>query len=97
MKNKRTKTGQKKHDTGVTKSAQWYKSRGYKVEVDLPGEKKPKNIDGFIPDLIAKKGHKEIVIEVETKQTANTDTDQQAAFKKYAARSSNRTFKKKVI
>jgi hypothetical protein len=97
MKNKRTKIGQKKHDTGVANSAQWYKSRGYKVEADLPGEKKPKNINGFIPDLIAKKGGKEIIVEVETKQTANADTEQQDAFKKYAARGSKRTYKRKIV
>jgi hypothetical protein len=36
---------------------------------------KPKKIVGFIPDLIAKKGKKEIVLEVETKNTDESDTD----------------------
>ena len=97
MANNRTKQGQKKHDTGVANSANWYKARGYKVEADLPGEKKPKNIGGFVPDLIAKKNSKEIIVEVETKKTAKTDTEQQAAFKKYANNSSQRTFKKKIV
>ncbi len=38
----------------------------------------------FIPYLIAKKGKKEIILEVETKNTDKSDADQQKAFKKYS-------------
>lgn len=38
----------------------------------------------FIPYLIAKKGKKEIILEVETKKTDKSDVDQQKAFKKYS-------------
>jgi hypothetical protein len=51
----------------------------------------------FIPDLIAKKGKKEIILEVETKNTNKSDTDQQKAFKKYSERKEGRTFRKKII
>jgi hypothetical protein len=33
---KRTKIGQKKHDTAVLNSAEWYENRGYNVKADLP-------------------------------------------------------------
>jgi len=40
--NKRTKTGQKKHDESVLKSAEWYKKHGFITKADLPGWNKPK-------------------------------------------------------
>ncbi|MBU4561875.1 hypothetical protein KKB17_00505 [bacterium] len=55
--NKRTKTGQKKHDESVLRSAGWYKKHGFRTNADLPGWNKPKKIGGFIPDLIAKKAN----------------------------------------
>lgn len=78
--NKRTKTRQKKHDESVLRSADWYKKHGFTTKADLPGWNKPKKIGGFIPDLIAKKDKKEIILEVETKNTDKSDTDQQKAY-----------------
>ena len=95
--NKRTKIGQKKHDEGVLRSAEWYKKHGFTTKADLPGWNKPKKIGGFIPDLIAKKGKKEIILEVETKNTDESDADQQKAFKKYSKREEERTFRKKIL
>jgi len=95
--NKRTKTGQKKHDESVLRSADWYKKHGFTIKADLPGWDKPKKIGGFIPDLIVKKGKKEIVLEVETKDTNTSDADQQKAFKKYSEKEEGRTFRKKII
>ncbi len=94
---KRTKAGQKKHDESVKRSADAYKQRGYDVRADIPGEKKPKNIGGYIPDIIAKKGKKETVVEIETRKTATTDKKQQQAFKNYADKKSGRKFTKKII
>lgn len=94
--NKRTKTGQKKHDSAVLKTAQWYENNGYKVKADLPDYAKPKKIGGFIPDLIVKKAKVEKVIEIETKQSDKIDQEQQTAFKQYAKKN-NIEFKKKVI
>ena len=34
--NKRTKTGQRKHDESVSRSAEWYKKHGFKIKADLP-------------------------------------------------------------
>ncbi len=94
---KRTKKGQIKHDEGVFKSATWYKNRGFKTFADLPGWEKPKSIGGFIPDLIARKGKREIVVEIETKNTANIDMEQQEAFENYTKKSNNKTFRKKTV
>lgn len=94
---KRTKTGQNKHDNAVSRSAKWYENQGFKVKADLPGWEKPKNIGGFIPDLIAKKGKKEIIKEIETKDTNEKDKKQHEAFKGYANRKKGREFKKKIV
>lgn len=94
--NKQTKTGQRKHDASVLRSAEWYKNNGYKVKADLPNYAKPKKIGGFIPDLIAKKGKKEIIGEIETKKSNEADKEQQDAFKKYAEKT-GAEFKKKII
>lgn len=94
---KRIKTGQKKHDESVRRSADWYKSQGFKVKADLPGEEKPKKIGGFVPDIIANKGKREIIIEVETKKTANADKEQQQAFRNYANKRKERGFRKKIV
>ncbi|PIZ44545.1 hypothetical protein COY31_02410 [Candidatus Wolfebacteria bacterium CG_4_10_14_0_2_um_filter_39_18] len=94
---KRTKIGQKKHDNTVLKSAEWYENQGFKVKADLPGWEKPKKIGGFIPDLIAKKGKKEIIKEIETKDTNNKDVEQHEAFKEYTEKKRTREFKKKIV
>jgi len=94
---RRTKTGQREHDNAVLRSAEWYKGQGYKVKADLPGWEKPKKIGGFIPDWIAKKGKKEIIGEVETEGSNETDEEQQEAFKEYAKRKKERGFKKKIV
>jgi len=94
---KRVKAGQKKHDEAVLRSVKWYEGRGYKINADLPDYNKPKNIGGYVPDLIAKKDKKEIILEVETKNTNELDKEQQEAFKEYSERGKGRIFKKKLI
>lgn len=94
---KRSKIGQKRHDEAVLGSVKWYEGQGYKVKADLPNYPKPKKIGGFIPDWIAKKGKKETIGEVETKDTAKLDEEQHKAFRAYAKRKRSRKFKKKVI
>lgn len=94
---KRTKTGQAKHDNGVLKSIKYYESQSYKVKADLPNYEKPKSINGCIPDAIIKKGKKEIILEVETKKTLNSDEKQRNKFQNYASRSKNRKFRTKVV
>lgn len=95
--NQRSKRGQKKHDDSVRRSVDWHKRHGFSVKADLPGEAKPKTIGGFRPDIIAKKGKKEKVIEVETKATMSRDKKQHQAFRDYANKDKNRTFRKKIV
>jgi hypothetical protein len=94
---KRTKRGQERHDRGVLRRANWYEARGYTVTADLPGWPKPKHIGGFIPDVLAKRGGEEVVLEVETKDSDRKDRDQHQAFKKYAAISGARRFRKVIV
>jgi hypothetical protein len=43
--NKKTKTGQKKHDESVLRSAEWCKKHGFTTNAGLPGWNKPKKIE----------------------------------------------------
>ncbi|MDP2736475.1 MAG: hypothetical protein Q8O59_01665 [bacterium] len=70
---KRTKTGQAKHDKKVLQRLNLYKEKHFSVKADLPGRAKPPKIGGRIPDIIAKKGKKLIVEEIETPSTKTTD------------------------
>jgi len=94
---KRTKTGQARHDKAVLRSADWYEREGYKVKADLPRWDRPKTIGGYRPDLIAKKGRREIVKEIETKNSNKSDVGQHEAFKKYAEGKKGREFRKRII
>lgn len=94
---KRTKAGQKRHDEAVLRSVKWYENEGFNVDADLPKYEKPKEIGGYIPDWLAKKGKKEIIGEVETKGTNEKDEKQQEAFEEYAERKPGREFKKRII
>lgn len=94
---KRTKTGQKKHDSNVLKWAKQKEKEGFKVTADLPGWKKPPKIEGGVPDGYAKKGKEKKMFEVETHDTLETDKKQRAKFRKWAKQSKNRTFYTKVV
>jgi hypothetical protein len=89
---KRSKRQQNKHDNAVKKSAEYYEKQNYSVDADIKGYNKPKTINGRRPDLIAKKGKKEIIVEVETSDSINKDIKQRQEFKDYANKSKNRRF-----
>ena len=97
MKPKRTKAGQKRHDEAVRRSVAQYKKLGYVVQADIPGEKQPHKIGKHIPDIIAKKGQKERVVEFETKETAKKDEKQHEAFRRYTDNKKGREFKINII
>jgi peroxiredoxin len=80
----RTKDRQEVHDKKVAETARGLKKRGYNVQADLPGHKKPTRIGSHIPDVIAKKGDKVIVREVETPSTVSQDKAQHKAFENWA-------------
>ena len=95
---KRSKKSQSKHDETVARVAGGYKSHGWKVEADLPGSSKPKTIRGHRPDVIARKGKQERVIEVETPKSINSAhaKSQREAFRKWSSENPNRTARTKV-
>ena len=62
----RTKKGQEIHDRKVAELAKGLQKRGYRVEADLPGHSRPPSLGGTRPDVVAKKGSKVLVREVET-------------------------------
>ena len=68
-----------KHDKTVRRSAGGYKGKGYSVSADVQGYRKPKLIGGRRPDLIARKGSREVVVEVETPSSHKRDSSQQEA------------------
>jgi len=80
----RSKDRQEVHDKKVAEIAKNLEKKGYDVQADLPGHKKPKRIGKHIPDVIATKGDKVLVREIETPATVSKDKDQHKAFKNWA-------------
>ncbi len=80
------------HNDRVKKEVQKLKKTGWKVKAHLPKQERPEPIgkNGFIPDIHAKKGTKEKIIEVDTPRSVNKK--QLEAFKKSAAHIRNRNF-----
>lgn len=95
---RRKPTSQSEHDRMVKKLARDYKARGYDVEADLAGYETPPPVGGYRPDIRAKKGSHETIVEVETPETVNTAHAgaQESAFIRAARRSPTRHFVKKV-
>lgn len=92
----RTPKQQTKHDQTVKKTAQYYKSQKYKVKADIKGFNKPKPINGRRPDVVAKKGGKTKIIEIETRESLEKDRSQQKTFQNYADKHKNVRFRTKV-
>lgn len=82
-----------KHDRKVRKVAAGYWGRGYEVKADLPDYSRPRSIRGKIPDVVAKKGKKTIIVEVETPQSFNKDKNQRGIFRDYANSKSRTRFR----
>lgn len=93
---KRTKTGQIKHDRTVLDAVKYYQNKGYKVQADLPGYKKPNSINGRVPDVDAKKTGDRVILEVETKDSIKKDISQLRTFQNYADRHNNIRFREKI-
>lgn len=73
-----------KHDKKVKNIARGYKGRGYKVSASLPDYRKPRKIRGRVPDVIAKKRRKTIIVEVETSKSFAKDRKQRKLLRDYA-------------
>jgi len=89
----RTPEKQTKHDKKVEEQANYYVRKEYKVWADLKGWGMPAKRNGFRPDVVAKSNVKEIIVEVETEDSINSDKDQISAFREYAKSRPNVEFK----
>lgn len=79
---KRTKTGQAKHDKKVAQRLDFYKKKGASyARADLPGHAKPPKMGKKVPDLYIRLDGELIVEEVETKQSMKTDQKQRRILK----------------
>lgn len=89
---------QSKHDVRVTIEARGYDSSGYDVWADVSGWPQPEIINGYRPDIIAKKGMYTSIVEVETPDSVDSTRDlaQRRAFREWADRSEYRHFRRVV-
>ena len=94
----RSKKSQSKHDAEVKKIAKELKGKGFDVQADLSGFPKPATIQGYRPDIIAQKGKKKRIIEVETLDSVKSarDLKQQKAFRVEANKDEGTTFRRKI-
>ena len=94
----RKKQSQSKHDAKVRNIARDLTAKGFEVQADLKGYKKPDTINGYRPDVVAKKGKQKRIIEVETPDSVNSarDVKQQKAFRNAANRAANTTFRRTI-
>lgn len=94
----RSKHSQSAHDKKVKHEANKLKKQGFDVAADIPGFPQPNTLDGFRPDIIAKKGTQRKIIEIETPDSKDSarDKSQQKAFRKAADRSKDTTFRRTI-
>ena len=81
----------------VRRIAGGYKSQGWKVKADVRGSPAPRTIYGRQPDVIATKGKKMRIVEVETKSSMKKDAPQRNAFKRFASLDKKRKFRTSVV
>ena len=93
---KRSETTQSRHDEMVKRIAAGYLGQGWNVNADIRGYPQPKTLYGRRPDVIAQKGNKTKVIEVETPKTYDSDKSQRAAFRKWTSQNDSRNFRTKI-
>lgn len=62
----RTGFDQVEHESMVRHVAEQFAKEGYRVLANIPGYRRPQEMDGQVPDIAAVKGHQLIIIEVET-------------------------------
>ncbi len=96
---KRTPSSQSKHNQEVKRLANEYKDKGYKVEADITGFPQPKTVGGFRPDIKAKKGGQETIIELETLDSVDStrDVKQKGAFQDWSSQNKKHHFKQKIV
>lgn len=94
---KRKRQDQTKHDQAVKASADYYSRQGYKVQADIKGYEQPGSFNGRRPDLAAKKGTDQVLLEVELPGSVQSDRAQRDALQQYADAHKNTRFRTKVV
>ncbi len=72
------------HDKCVESKVLAWKKDGYIVFADIEGWEKPIEIEGYVPDVIARKHGVARICEIETDDTLESHRPQLEALKKYA-------------
>ncbi len=89
---------QSAHDALVRQWAESLARQGYEVVADVKGYNRPGTFFGLRPDIVAMKGRKRIIGEVETPKSAGGPPDQaqRLTFKRMADMSTNTVFRRRV-
>ena len=90
---RRTSSGRSSHDREVKRIADRLSSSGHRVRADHPDYSRPGPIHGRRPDIVATKDGAKKIIEVETKVSYGKDRSQRKAFRDYAHRHKNTSFR----
>lgn len=80
------------HDSTVIALANKLENDGYEVMADVEGFPKPYTIRGYIPDILAMKGAKVKIIEIETHGSYRKDINQRKVFRKFASLDKDMSF-----
>lgn len=88
----RTKHEKTCHDSSVSRSAAGLKANKWKVKAAVPNYPNPPKMNGRIADIVATKGKKTRIIEVETQSTKKEHKQQQRDLRDYANRHKNTEF-----
>ncbi len=89
---RRSKSEQSKHNRVVKREAKKYERKGWKVQADLPGYPKPRQIGGKRPDIRATKPGTTHIVEIETPSSAKSDKAQHSTFRRHAGQKSRTKF-----
>jgi len=88
----RSKHDQTCHNRSVVKRAAGLKANKWKVKAAVPGYPNPPKMNGRIADIVATKGKKTKIVEVETQSTKKAHKQQRRDLRDYADRRKNTEF-----
>ena len=83
------------HDRKVREIARTLDKQGYKVRADVRGREKPKPIGSrkLVPDIVATRGGRRLIVEVETPSSLPRDKEQLKTFARHAGQRANTTLR----
>lgn len=80
---RRGANAQHAHDQAIDELAERYQSEGWRVWADIDGWPTPPSVEGRRPDIVARDGDGQLIVEVETDRDA--DTTQHEKFRRAAS------------